>query len=184
MSQKNTEFPFKVLGVRLKHARQQKKESLAEVSGAVEIDVPTLSAIERGIRRPSEDILLLLISHFAIKDEDATDLWMLAGYDKDIGTSDDSIDSRQNVIVVPFDARVVYADMANVVANKYGIVMNFLQSTGPSGHPLAISRIGMSKEHAENILLLLQKALSAMKTNETIKHSLPSPKTAKGDSKS
>ena len=37
----------------------------------VEIDVDTLSGIERGEHRPSESVLLLLISHFDIREDEA-----------------------------------------------------------------------------------------------------------------
>jgi len=47
--------------------RENHRESAAEVSGAVEIDEKSLRRIEAGTERPSEDILLLLISHFALK---------------------------------------------------------------------------------------------------------------------
>ena len=80
MSEPAKQFPFKSLGTSLKQTREKLQESLIEVSGAVEIEVDALSAIERGQDRPSEDILLLLISHFGIKDDHATKLWDLANY--------------------------------------------------------------------------------------------------------
>jgi len=82
--QKQNTPPFKTLGTHLKYLREQVRESLAEVSGAVEIDVNVLERIEQGFERPSEDILLLLISHFAMPDQEAVQLWELAGYDGDV----------------------------------------------------------------------------------------------------
>jgi len=58
------------------------------------------------------------------------------------------------------DARVVYTDMAHVVSNKYGVTVNFMQSVGLAGQPLAVARVGMSREHAQHVLELLQKALT------------------------
>lgn len=153
--------------------REKRKESLAEVSGAVEIDVSVLTQYERGISRPSEDILMLLMSHFALKDEDALKIWDLAGY----GRQDDGFQpaesaaekSVKQVMVLPMDARVVYTDMAHIVVNKNGIVLNFMQEAGLGGQPLAVARLGMSKEHAQNVVDLLQKAL-----NQTPKY-LPAP---------
>ena len=71
----SAERPFRTLGWQLKLAREQLKETLAEVSGAVEIDNETLELIEQGKRRPSEDVLLLLISHLGFEDTEASSLW-------------------------------------------------------------------------------------------------------------
>jgi transcriptional regulator with XRE-family HTH domain len=56
--------PFKTLGTHLKYLRERGAETLAEVSGAVEINEDILERIEQGSERPSEEILMLLISHF------------------------------------------------------------------------------------------------------------------------
>ncbi|HET7827573.1 MAG TPA: helix-turn-helix transcriptional regulator, partial [Candidatus Saccharimonadales bacterium] len=71
---------YKPLGKRLKELRTRANESLAEVSGAVEIDVMELASFELGKDRPAEDVLLLLISHFGTKDDEAVKLWEMAGY--------------------------------------------------------------------------------------------------------
>src|SRR5664279_6184040 len=81
MNDMNKQLPFEPLGTQLKRLREVKSESLAEVSGAVEIDEKDLTRIETGHERPSEDILLLLISHFGVQDDKAAELWELAGYD-------------------------------------------------------------------------------------------------------
>jgi len=156
----NKEYPYKSLGTLLRRMREKKQETLAEVSGAVEIDAEQLTEIERGIKRPSEDILLLLISYFSVPEEDVDKLWELAGYDRSHTGLDASHENSQQIMVLPMDARVVYTDMAHVVANKYGVTMNFMQSMGLNGKPLAVARVGMSREHAQRMLELLQKALA------------------------
>ncbi|MDB5186525.1 MAG: hypothetical protein JWL85_1048 [Candidatus Saccharibacteria bacterium] len=161
--QEKRELPYKSLGNQLKRMRQKLQETLIEVSGAVEIDVDALSNYERGSSRPSEDILLLLISHFAIKEEEATKLWEMAGYGQlsslsSHATNDE--DLKSNVMVMPMDARIVYTDMVHVMVNNYGVVMNFMQGAGPNNQPLAVARIGMSKEHAKSVLEVLQKTLA------------------------
>ena len=82
MSDTDKRLPYETLGTQLRKLRERKRESVAEVCGAVEIDEKDLSLIETGTERPSEDILLLLISHFALEDDKAAELWQLAGYDK------------------------------------------------------------------------------------------------------
>lgn len=150
-------FPYESLGTHLKRMREKNRESVAEVSGAVEIDISTLAEIESGVRRPSEDILMLLMNHFSVKDDEAVKLWELAGYNRQDVISD-APDVKQ-VMVMPMDARIVYTDMAHIMVNKHGVVMNFMQEVGLGGQPLAVARIGMSREHAASVLGLLQKAL-------------------------
>ncbi|MCL4357524.1 helix-turn-helix domain-containing protein, partial [Patescibacteria group bacterium] len=53
--------PYIKLGQQLKNYRKAKHESLAEVSGAVEIDEHVLERYEAGLDRPDEEILNLLI---------------------------------------------------------------------------------------------------------------------------
>src|SRR3954471_20114293 len=80
----NTEStPYRPLGRHLKELRTRANESLAEASGAVEIDVRDLASFELGASKPSEDVLLLLISHFAAKDDEAVSIWEMAGYGSD-----------------------------------------------------------------------------------------------------
>lgn len=147
------------LGAWLRRMREKKQESLAEVSGAVEIDTELLAEIEKGIRRPGEDILMLLISYFSVKEEDAVKIWELAGYDNHMDISALKDEGLQPVIVMPMDARIVYTDMARVSNNKYGVTINFLQSDGIGDKPLAVSRVGMSHEHAQKLIKVLEKAL-------------------------
>jgi transcriptional regulator with XRE-family HTH domain len=181
MSEKSTEqFPYKRLGSHLKRRRQKLQASLAEVSGAVEVELETLTAIEAGSRRPTEDILLLLISYFSIKEEEANALWKLAGYDvPEAANESDTALGPQQVMVLPVDARVVYTDMAHVATTPYGITINFMQSSGLDGRPLAVSRVGMSREHALKVLGLLQKALI-----EDTPKLLPAPENTSDDSTS
>ena len=153
--------PFKILGSTLKKMRETKRLSVAEVSGAVEIDANTLELYETGSQRPSEDILMLIISHLDLKDDEATKLWELAGYNSDNKHSDQTFELGQQVaMVMPMDARVVYTDMVHVMVNDYGVVMNFMQGAGPGNQPLAVARVGMSKEHAMSVIDVLQRSLN------------------------
>src|SRR5580658_8101262 len=76
--------PFANLGKHLKNVREQASRSLAEVSGAIEIDEKSLKLIESGQERPEEDVMLLLISYFGVQDQEALHLWELARYDSDL----------------------------------------------------------------------------------------------------
>lgn len=159
--QQRPQPPFKKLGERLKDIRQRLHESVAEVSGAVEIDEPVLQRIEQGTERPTEDILMLLISHFGMHDDEAAGLWQLAGYDQPRDhnhDNDDNNNGKATILVMAVDPRVIYSDGVSVTANKTGVVVSFAQSNG-SPNPLITAKIGMSREQAQNVIKSLQLAL-------------------------
>jgi transcriptional regulator with XRE-family HTH domain len=157
--------PYKSFGEVLKKLRSKHAKTPAEVSGAVEIDESRLKKFEAGEQRPSEDILMLLIQHFDLKDDQADELWKLAGYsgnpDQEHYFINDEVGGAQqvSVSVTPYDARIVYTDMVQVMVNNYGVIVNFMQGAGPANQPLAVSRVGMSKEHARSIIEVLKKTL-------------------------
>lgn len=163
---KQQEQPFKQLGDRLKAIRQKLHESVAEVSGAVEIDEPVLQRIEQGHERPAEDILLLLINHFGMHDDEAASLWQLAGYDQprphdhDFGDRDhNSSGDRSAILVMAVDPRVIYSDGVQVTASNNGVTVSFSQASG-TPNALTTARIGMSREQAYAVIRTLQDALS------------------------
>ncbi|MBI4033813.1 helix-turn-helix transcriptional regulator [Candidatus Saccharibacteria bacterium] len=141
---------YKQLGRKLKELRSHANETLADASGAVEIDVRELAAIELGQSRPSEEVLMLLISHFGAGGEDAVKLWELAGY---------GIDKIPEPAAVT-DKPILFTDIVDVVVNKYGVVMNFMQGGSQGAQPAPVARVGMSREHARSVLQILQVTLS------------------------
>jgi len=157
--------PFQPFGDHLKRLRSNASKTPAEVSSAVEIDEARLKMFEDGEQRPTEDILILLIQHYNLKDAQASELWKLAGYsgdpDEELYFMNDERGGAQQVTVAvtPNDARIVYTDMIQVMVNNYGVIINFMQGAGPSNQPLAVSRVGMSKEHARSVLEVLKKTL-------------------------
>lgn len=167
--------PYKLLGLHLKDVRQKANQTVAEVSGAVEVEQEFIESIERGEDRPSEEILLLLISHFDIEDEEATGLWEMAGY-----TDDEQLDLDQDTIkafasILAPDLRIIYTDMIHVTSNENGLTMNFMQSGGPNGQPMVVSRLGMSKDQAKNVMAALKEGIEKPAGDKRAKF-LPSPK--------
>ena len=170
--------PFTALGSALCAVRLKSKEPLAEVAAAVEVSIERLRLFEEGELRPSEEILELIISHFTLPEKDADKLWELAGFDKK-SESAESFEypdtNQQNIMVTPLDARIVYTDMVHVMVNNYGVVMNFMQGAGPNNQPLAVSRIGMSREHAKSVLEVLQKTLDQVDSTPKMTKKLEAP---------
>lgn len=156
---------YESLGNELRNIRLRLRQTIAEVSGSVEINVEDLARYENGEARPDEEILLLLISHFDISDDAAAKIWNLAGYGREGAKVHDFTDDSQQAgaFVLPQDARVVYTDVTHASANQNGAVINFMQSAGPMGKPMIVSRVGMSREHAQSLLELLQGILHQQK---------------------
>ena len=148
--------PYKKLGLRLRNWRQQRNQSLAEVSGAIEVDPELLVKIEMGASRPAEDVLMLLISHLDLQEEEASQLWELAGYDQDQPVVEEQ--AKPIVMLLQQDSRVMYSDMVNVVTSPQGVVVNFLQAQG-KGQATPVSRIGMSHQQALQVIEALQQSL-------------------------
>jgi transcriptional regulator with XRE-family HTH domain len=182
MSEDAKAQPFQPLGARLKLIRQKLQESLAEVSGAVEIDEELLERFEHGAERPNEDLLMLLISHFGIRDDDAVNLWELAGYDtsRRPGATNDDNQSKAAplTLLLALDARILYSDGFHVTANPSGIVVNFTQNAGQDNQAVPIARVGMSHEQAQNVMRVLSQALSGIEQLSQPK-ALPAPKNHK-----
>lgn len=155
-----------MLGSHLKYLREQFRESLHEVSGAVEIETDTLRRIEQGVERPSEDILLLLIQHYDMQDQEAVQLWELAGYDGDNSphklkmdnTAAELLNGKQIVMLMAMDARTMYSDGIDINVNPGGITLNFTQ-TAADGKQLPVGRIGMSHQQATMVYKTLEQAL-------------------------
>ncbi|MGH7240867.1 MAG: helix-turn-helix domain-containing protein [Candidatus Saccharimonadales bacterium] len=162
----NTSNPFKMLGNHLKYLREQLKESLIEVSGAVEIDADDLVRIEQGIERPSEDILLLLIQHYDMQDQEAVQLWELAGYDGNDSPHKVKLETntaamlqnKQTVMLLAMDMRTMYSDGVDININPAGVTLNFTQTTGDNQRA-PVGRIGMSYEQATLVMKTLEQAL-------------------------
>lgn len=157
---------YRTLGRKLKELRNRVNETLAEASGAVEIDVRELASFELGQSRPNEEVLLLLISHFGAKDDDALKLWELAGYNMEkipvvhMANSDQVLSNDENRL----EKRILFTDVVDVIVNNYGVVMNFMQNNGADGKPISVSRVGMSREHAKSVLQILQITLDQTET--------------------
>jgi transcriptional regulator with XRE-family HTH domain len=162
--------PFKTLGTRLKYLRERSHESLAEVSGAVEIEEDKLERIEQGTERPSEEILMLLMSHFNMQDTEAVQVWELAGYDRRLGPEvhhtispdDFSAGTKPVVMLLALDMRTQYTDGVDISADPAGVTLTFTQQGG-QGSIQPVSKVGMSIEQAEAVAAALQHALLKVK---------------------
>jgi hypothetical protein len=166
------ERPFANLGQHLRNVREQSKRSLAEVSGAIEIDEQALRLIEIGQKRPEEEVMLLLISYFNVQDQEALHLWELAKYDSDLSDhlrfngadadveADASTQSKPVIMMLTMDVRTLYSDGIEINTNQAGVTFNFTQSGSQgAGNNVSVARLGVSYTQAEEVLHALQTAL-------------------------
>lgn len=164
------EKPFLPLGNHLKTVRNRAKRSLAEVSGAVEIDEDQLKLIEAGQKRPDEDVMLLLISYFNMADKEALRLWELARYDtalndhieiKELDPQDSQLMTKPVVMLLTaMDVRTMYSDGIEVSWNEAGVTLSFTQSNN-----VPIAKVGMSHKQAETVIKVIERALLNAKYN-------------------
>lgn len=162
MSNENKQ-PYEAFGARIKFLREQWQQTLSEVSGTLEIEEASLIEIEAGKSLPPGDVLDMLISHFLLTEDQAQDLRDLVE-DQNDQTSEALINgledflTKQVVMYMPVDGKVVYTDNMQATVNDYGVILEFMQRTGP-GQPSVVSRIGMSRDHAEKIIEVMQNTL-------------------------
>lgn len=156
--------PYQKLGDTLRSLRKSSRESLAEVSGAVEIDEYILERYEAGIDRPDEEILNLLINHYSLQESLAAQLWELAGYSNGSGEDAAVIEeamaaAKQLIMVLATDGRTIYTDGVSIDCNKSGLQITFTQST-QQNKAIAVSRLGMSYDQAAEVMKALGIALT------------------------
>src|SRR3954466_11561570 len=120
--------PFRPLGRQLKELRTRANESLAEASGAVEIDVRQLAGFELGKSRPTEDVLLLLISHFGAKDDEAVKLSEMAGYGTEKIPAAHMVNNEHTPQHLSNDNRVLFTDIVDIVVNNCGAIMTLMRT--------------------------------------------------------
>jgi len=83
--------------------------------------------------------------------------------DRVVGTVQ-PVNSGQNFnIEVPSNLVISYTDFIHMTTNEYGIVLDFGQRMGPTNKVGIVSRVGMSREHAEALKNLLVNELSKKK---------------------
>ncbi len=157
-------IPYKTLGLSLKRLRTKYRHSLSEVCGAVEIDEEMLGKIEAGQVRPAEELLEQLINHYQPDDEDALNIWELAGYDtEDLEVEDTDPLIGQNlsshiIMLTSMEQKTAYSDSLDIHYNDSGLILNFKQSVEQS-KSISVSKVGMSYEQAERVYETLQKVL-------------------------
>ena len=69
-------------------------------------------------------------------------------------------------VKIPEGTNVLYCDSAFITASNFGIVFDFAQSMASTNTQTVVSRIGMSKNHAEAMLKVLEQKIVEMQAME------------------
>ncbi len=177
------------MGSHLRTVREQSRRSLAEVSGAVEIDQQELELIEAGRQRPDEEVMLLLISYFDVQDQEALHLWELANYDSDLNDhlqfdqpdmeagAGSPFANKPMIMLLAIDVRTMYSDGLDVKIDPAGVTLQFTQASANQPQPVPVARLGMSHKQAELVVKTLQSALLQAKFGGAKR--LPPPQSPK-----
>lgn len=76
-----------------------------------------------------------------------------------------SKDSAGVEVFVPDSLSTLYTDSAFITSSKFGISIDFAQRVGNTKRQKVVARVGMSREHAEVLMGILQKKLIEMQNN-------------------
>jgi hypothetical protein len=164
MSKNQKPARYAALGARLKFLREQWQQSITDVCNTLEINEQQLREFEDGVHAPSPELLDMLISHFLLTEDQAQDLRDLLDDQADQDGSQASIEemlNRQLVMLLPQDNsnRVAYTDSMQVTVNDNGVTLQFMQQQTGNVQPITVSKLGMSKDHAQKIITILSDAL-------------------------
>lgn len=164
------ETPYIRFGKVVRELRVRNQETRRELSLNLEIAESLLAAIEKGELQPTEELVDQLVSHFELDEHSGDNLWRLAGYSDDIG------DQAVTPIMVPLpDLKINYTDLVHVSVNNFGLVLNFMQHSGPSNNPMVVARLGMSKDHAKSVIAVMGDAIAKSEEQDKQRHTKKQP---------
>ncbi len=83
--------------------------------------------------------------------------------------TDEEVVQDLNINLDPARTPVLYVDSVYMKVNKNGVVLDFAQQVGPSNQYNIIARVGMSKEHAKDVVENLEALLRVEGTGSTQK---------------
>lgn len=164
--------PYKEVGDQIRQWRQKWNQSLAEISATLEIDLNILRSIESGKILPSDDQLDMLMSHFLMNEEQATELMdIIDSANGRSGQPASSIPFGQDIsgqimmMVVSADsAKSSYTDGMHASVDDKGVVLEFTQRS-TDGKSVTVSRLGMSHNHAVEVSRVISDTLNQYSRN-------------------
>jgi transcriptional regulator with XRE-family HTH domain len=173
---------FREFGKQLQKYRHQRGTSITHVAQSIGVDRSYLSKLEHGHERPSITILNSLIHYYALSYKKAFILSCLIGYSgkglmlvkayrEEVNKMNEKTAQNSSTQLNINNAiPVLYTDSVLITTNTFGLVFDFAQSMGPTNQQNVVARVGMSKEHAEALLKILQEKLSSKEAENKVKN--------------
>jgi transcriptional regulator with XRE-family HTH domain len=167
-------------GEKIKEFRRLRGLTSQELAGKLSVSRSYLARLENGYDKPSQEFLRKLSKNLSLSDEQAKQIWDLAGYtssgfiidrenrkgvveEVNNGEVETGKEMKKEIQVSMKDVPVLYSDSAFVTANQFGIVFDFAQSIGSTNNQNVVARIGMSIDHARALSEVLRKRLEGKK---------------------
>jgi len=164
------------VGKLLKGYRKHSKLSMEELASKANISRGYLSRIESGNAKPSPTVLLDLTSSLGLSVNESASIWNNLGYSSKEKEQAETIQKLKKTqaqtgttqgktfikpeVRIPSDLKSYFSDSAIVDSTPFGIQVSFAQtSTGNATIHNVVSRVGMSREHAEALVKALQSEI-------------------------
>lgn len=161
----------------LKKYREIRNINITQASKALGIERSYLSKVEHKHIRPSLDLLRRLIELYSIPETELAYLYAESGYGtgkeiiinqkegREMLKMDKNQNSNEAQVSVPTNTPILYCDSIFITKSDFGLVFDFAQKLGPTNKHTVVSRIGMSKEHAEAFLRILADQIKEKKVD-------------------
>lgn len=144
----------------------------AEAAEKLEVSRPYYSRLENGKEKPALHLINKLESKFELSVPDVLDLMRYSGNAENPSPADsnmgqiqlaEGVPEGESVQINPQEQKVLFSDTMFITVNDNGVVFDFGQKLGPTEQTFVVSRIGVSKTHAEKIHNLLGQQLNKSK---------------------
>lgn len=160
-------------GRKIRAYRVSKDKSLSDVASSLGIDRTYLSKLENGHLQPSKKLLEKIIQYYDLNKSESSELYKAVGYgEKGINMNiegegvtrmEDKIPGSEIAkdsgaeVNVPANMPVLYTDSIFITSNPYGTTIDFATRLGTTNKHQVVARIGMSTQHLEKFIEILQK---------------------------
>lgn len=157
------------LGLEIRRLREKAGLSLVEAAKAIGITRSHLNKIELDQSRPSQKKLKLILDYFGVDPSGSEILKQLASRRANKVTTKETqmnnkVDANSqkattSVAIDPNAKPVLYSESVFIQSSDFGLTMDFAQRVGLSDQQFVVARIGMSFEHANKMIEVINDQL-------------------------
>jgi transcriptional regulator with XRE-family HTH domain len=151
--------------------REREDKTITEMARSIDSNRSYLSRLENGHeKRPSKDLILRIADFLSLSEEERAKLLNTVG--KGLTPQTASLISQRKEVVgnmetnnkkinidIPSNVSVLFSDAAIISSSANGLTITFAQNIHENNFK-AVSRIGVSIEHAEKLIDALEKEIA------------------------